>query len=199
MNDDESKWLVRAMEGDDLAFTRIVETYQRPVFNLCYRMLGNAGDAEDAAQESFLRAYKSLNKYDPDRSFATWLLSIASHHCIDQIRKRKFSTFSIDNDDYAWFEPKDQDPGPEKKLGNKEKQVQVHKLLNTLNPLDKAAIVLLYWYDYSYEEIAETLSLSVSAVKSRLHRARKTLALSWQSNENQEISSERIRNESPAF
>ena len=87
MIDNESEWLVRVMEGDDLAFTRLVEKYQRPVYNLCYRMLGNAGDAEDAAQEAFLRAYKSLNRYDQKRPFATWLLSIASHYCIDQPRQ----------------------------------------------------------------------------------------------------------------
>ena len=89
MKENESEWLVRAIEGDDQAFTRLVELYQNPVYNLCYRMLGTPGDAEDAAQEAFLRAYKNLQRYDRKRSFATWLLSIASHYCIDQLRRKK--------------------------------------------------------------------------------------------------------------
>ena len=77
-------------------FTRIVEENQKPVFNLCYRMLGDPNDAEDASQETFWKAYKNYNRYDPSRSLLTWLLSIAAHHCIDQIRKRRMKTISID-------------------------------------------------------------------------------------------------------
>ena len=199
MREDESEWLVRAIEGDDEAFTRLVEIYQKPVYNLCYRMLGTAGEAEDAAQEAFLRAYRSLDRYDPKRSFATWLLSIASHYCIDQIRKRRFTTFSIDNEDHAWLEPPDPGPNPEISLSMVEKQEQVQALLENLGPKDRSAVILRYWYDYSYEEIAESLSISVSAVKSRLHRTRKTLAGEWQSQQAKSIPAERICHESPAF
>lgn len=199
MKENESKWLVQAIDGDDLAFSRLVEIYQKPVFNLCYRMLGNAGDAEDAAQEAFLRAFKSLDRYDPKRSFPTWLLSIASHHCIDQLRKRRFTSYSIDDDDYAWLEPPDTEPGPEASLSTQEKQEQVQGLLEKLNPKDRSAVVMRYWYNYSYEEIAEALSLTVSAVKSRLHRARRELAHVWQDQQAQSINAERICHESPAF
>jgi len=199
VKENESEWLVRALEGDDEAFTRVVETYQRPVYNLCYRMLGNAGDAEDAAQEAFLRAYKALDRYDPKRSFATWLLSIASHYCIDQLRKRRFTTFSIDDEDHAWLEPPDPGPNPEGSLNIKEKQEQVQALLENLSPKDRSAVVLRYWYNYSYEEIAQSLSLTVSAVKSRLHRARRELANVWQTQQPHNQSVERIGHESPAF
>ena len=83
-------------KGDGSAFTMLVEAYQRPVYNLCYRMLGNAQEAEDAAQEAFWRAYQAIDRYDPRRSFITWLLSIAAHYCIDQQRKRKIQTLDID-------------------------------------------------------------------------------------------------------
>jgi RNA polymerase sigma-70 factor (ECF subfamily) len=76
MHSAEMDWLKRAQKGDDLAFSNLVEAYQSPVYNLCYRMLGNAGDAEDAAQETFIRAYKALHRYDPSRKFSTWLLSM---------------------------------------------------------------------------------------------------------------------------
>jgi len=178
VTDLESEWLVRAKEGDDDAFAHIVETYQRPVYNLCYRMLGNPNDAEDAAQEAFLRAYKALGSYDPKRSFATWVLSIASHYCIDQLRKRRLNAFSLD-DERTWFEPADPGPHPEKVAVDRERQVKVQALLDHLSPKDRAAVIFRYWYGYSYAEIAESLSLTISAVKSRLHRARKELANQW--------------------
>ena len=93
MEEQEALWITKALDGDDSAFGQLVEKYQRPVFSLCYRMLGNSKAAEDAAQESFIRAYNHLKRYDPNRSFATWLLSIASHYCIDQMRKRRLDTY----------------------------------------------------------------------------------------------------------
>ena len=197
--DNESVWLVQAVEGDEIAFAKIVEIYQKPVYNLCFRMLGNARDAEDAAQEAFLRAYKYLDRYDPDKSFATWLLSITSHYCIDQLRKKKFRGFSLDDDDKNWLEPPAPVPNPEISVSNSEKQEQVQGLLNLLSPKDRSAVIMRYWYDYSYQEIADTLSLTVSAVKSRLHRSRRELALGWQSQQAKQQTNERMCHESPAF
>lgn len=74
MSEQETLWIQQAIKGDDEAFGRLVENYQTPVYHLCYRMLGNSNDAEDAAQESFIRAYRYLKKYDPNRSFATWII-----------------------------------------------------------------------------------------------------------------------------
>ncbi|MBN2043525.1 MAG: sigma-70 family RNA polymerase sigma factor [Anaerolineales bacterium] len=177
MHSSELEWLNQAQKGDDLAFSRLVEAYQRPVYNLCYRMLGNAGDAEDAAQETFIRAYKAIHRYDISRKFSTWLLSIASNYCIDQHRRRKLPTFSYDEFESPIIE--DKGIGMEARMMQDERQAQVSVLLENLSPKDKAAVVMRYWYDYSYDEIAAALSLSVSAVKSRLHRARKELAVEW--------------------
>ena len=90
---EEQTWVAQAQQGDDEAFTKLVETYQTPVFNLCYRMLGEPELAEDAAQETFLRAYQHLHRYDQKRPFPTWLLSIAAHYCIDRLRRRKLFAF----------------------------------------------------------------------------------------------------------
>jgi RNA polymerase sigma-70 factor, ECF subfamily len=193
----ESEWLSRALMGDQEAFSQLVDTYQSPVYNLCYRMLGNANDAEDAAQETFLRAYNSLKRYDRQRSFSTWLLSIAAHYCIDQIRRRRFTILSFE--ELPYYDPPDQGLGPESSLMRKQKQRQVQTLLENLTPQDRAAVVLRYWYDLSYEEISESLSLTVSAVKSRLHRARRELATTWMEQEPISQSVERTRHESPAF
>ena len=189
MHSSELDWLKQAQKGDDLAFSYLVEAYQRPVYNLCYRMLGNAGDAEDAAQETFIRAYKAIHRYDTSRKFSTWLLSIASNYCIDQHRRRKLPTFSYD----AFESPNIEDKklGMEAMMMQDERQAQVSALLDELGPKDKAAVVMRYWYDYSYDEIAEALSLSVSAVKSRLHRARKVLAEEWMETQSEALVIER--------
>jgi RNA polymerase sigma-70 factor (ECF subfamily) len=171
----ESEWVRLAREGDDQAFTNLVEAFQGPVFNLCYRMLGDPVEAEDAAQESFLRAHQNLRRYDPERKFATWMLSIASHYCIDRLRRRRLTLIPLEDVNHR-YDGANPGPGPEDRFVRLEMQEQVKSMLDTLTAVDRAALILLYWYDYSYEEIGETLSLSVSAVKSRLHRARKELA-----------------------
>ena len=193
----ESSWLVQAQKGDSGAFTQLVETYQRPVFNLCYRMLSNAEDAEDAAQETFLRAYRSIKRYDNSRPFGTWLLSIAAHYCIDQIRKRRMAIVSIE--DLPYLELTDDCPGPESTMSRREEQNRIQTILKGLNEVDRVAVVMYYWYDFSYDEIAEMLSLTLSAVKSRLHRARRELADQWIKNQSQPVSMERKQHESPAF
>lgn len=181
MSANESLWLDQALKGDPQAFAQLVELYQRPVFNLCYRMLGTVEDAEDASQETFLRAYRSLRRYDASRSFITWLLSIAAHFCIDQMRRRRYPVVSIE--DLPVPDLPDHSPGMETKLGNKQERERVRGLLQTLDATDRAAVVLYYWYDYSYEEIGQTLSLTIPAIKSRLHRARRAMAESWKENE----------------
>jgi len=176
----EAQWIVEAMTGDKEAFSNLVEKYHRPVYSVCYRMLGTPTAAEDAAQEAFIRAYQALDRYDPERSFATWLLSIASNYSIDQLRKKKVTILSMDSEKHAWLAPPDPGPSPEKAALEKEKQARVQAMLTELNETDRAAVVLQFWHDYSYEEIAETLDLSTSAVKSRLFRARRLLAEKWQ-------------------
>lgn len=174
---DEIHWLEQALHGDADSFMHLIELYQKPVFNLCYRMLGNREDAEDAAQETFLRAYHHLKKYDFQRSFATWLLSIAAHHCIDQLRKNRINLVSLE--DLVLGDVSDPLPTPERRVVQRDEQQKVQKILHQLSELDRAAIILYYWYDMSYEEISETLHLSVSSIKSRLHRARKEMASLW--------------------
>ena len=195
MNNLGPEMLDQVQKGSQEAFTQLVEIYQRPVYNLCYRMLGNANEAEDAPQETFLRVYRNIKHYDHDRPFSTWLLSIAAHHCIDQLRKRRMNVVSMD--ELPYIDPPDSAPGPEASFYLMENQKNVQTLLRSLSSPDRAAVIMYYWYDFSYEEIAQSLSLSVSAVKSRLHRARHTLARTWQ--EQKAYSIERKTNESPAF
>ena len=172
----EQELVVRAQKGDPAAFTGLVEQFQTGVFNLCYRMLGEASQAEDAAQETFIRAYYKLPNYDPARPFRTWLYAIACHYCIDQIRKRRGSWLEWDDevqDTIQWRSPA---PGPEELALLREQNAALQSLLNRLEPVDRTVILLRYWYDFSNQEIAEANGTTVKAVKSRMHRARRRLA-----------------------
>jgi RNA polymerase sigma-70 factor (ECF subfamily) len=198
---DELTWVLQAQQGSDEAFTKLVEEHQTHVYNLCYRMLGEPEAAEDAAQESFLRAYQNLHRYDRSRPFATWLLSIAAHYCIDRLRRRKLSIFSMDeeNDDGSTYEIADPASlDPEAESVKREDRDRLHVLLKDLDETDRAAVILRYWYDCSEVEIAESLKLTVSAVKSRLHRSRRALAGMWQ-DDKPRTRTERRPHESPAF
>lgn len=172
-------WIIAARdEGDQDAFTEIVYSFQDAVYNLCYRMLGERTEAEDAAQEAFIRAYNNLDRYDVNRSFKTWLLSIASNHSIDRLRKRRLKYLSLDEPLPGHMQlalTSDQN-SPEQQTVQNERSEQIQALLDELSPDDRAGIILKYWYDYSYAEIAESLDTTESAIKSRLFRARRALA-----------------------
>ncbi len=175
MNDQEEIWIQQARNGDKRAFSRLVEAYQGPVFSLTYRMLGNAQEAEDAAQEAFLRAYSNLRQYDPSHKFSTWLFSIANHHCIDRLRKRRVTWLSIEDNPVLQNLAGDS-PQPEGSALRREQRDEVQRLLEGLEPEYRTPLILRYWEGCSYEEIAQIMELSIPAVKSRLFRARQQVA-----------------------
>lgn len=175
MNEQEQAWVEQARQGDQRAFGRLVEAYQGPVYNLTYRMLGNAQEAEDAAQETFLRAYARLEQYNPNHKFSTWLFSIANHHCIDRLRKRRMTWISIEDNPVMQNLAGDM-PQPENIALATERSGEVQQLLSHLEPAYRMPLILRYWEEYSYDEIAEAMDLTVAAVKSRLFRARQQLA-----------------------
>ncbi len=196
---EEAIWIAQAQQGSDEAFTRLVEAYQTHVYNLCHRMLGEAESAEDASQETFLRAYQHLHRYDCNRPFATWLLSIAAHYCIDRLRRQRLPILSLERqrgeNGPEW---PDGNMLPEDEMVYSEQRHRVQNLLTRLEPTDRAAIILRYWHEASEAEIAQALNLTVSAVKSRLHRARRRLAELWRE-EAPPPKPQRRPHESPAF
>ena len=153
--------------------------------------------AEDAAQETFIRVYKGLNSFDNRRSFSTWILSIAAHYSIDQMRKKQINATSTQ--DLPFEEIQDPTPNPEATLSDREKERQIRLLLFSLNPTDRAATVMYYWYDLSYEEISKALNLTESAVKSRLHRARVEMAKHWRTEDQPLVTAGKQKYESPAI
>lgn len=171
------EWVEAALANDQDAFAELVYLFQDPVYNLCYRMLGDAGEAEDATQEAFLRAFLNLRRYDTKRSFKTWLMSIASNHCIDRWRKRRMQLVSLDDEPTAAaLALSSSDPLPEQAALSAEQSDMLQSLLMKLDENYRLPLVLRYWYDYSYAEIAEFMNTTESAIKSRLFRARRSLA-----------------------
>ncbi len=173
--ENERTWIDAARAGDTQAFAHLVQAYQRPVFSLAYRMLGSAADAEDAAQDAFLKAYRALGSYDPGRPFSTWLLSITAHHCIDRLRRRRMVEVSLDGMPSWRWGPVDT-IDPQLAVEHADQADRIQGLLGKLPEDYRLVIILRYWHDLGYEEIAEVTDQTVSAVKSRLHRARRQLA-----------------------
>jgi len=173
------------LAGKQEAFALLVERYKDAVQNLAYRMLSNVTEAEDVTQEVFVRAYTQLATYKAAHKFSTWLLSIASHLAIDQLRRRRFLALPLEDVPFLeWIT--DLGAGPEQSALVGEQQDEIQAYLQRLHSKYRAVIILRYWYDLSYEEIATALNLTPALVKARLHRARELLARYMRENKLQE-------------
>lgn len=161
------------LSGDSAAYRTIIERYKNQVYGVAYRMLGNPEDAEDVAQEAFVRAYARIGSFDQNRKFSTWLLAITSHLCIDLLRGKKRNPASLD--DFAEF-LESREEGPESVAIGEEERREVRKLLARLPAKYRVVIVLRYWHDLSIAEIAEAVGATQGAVKTMLHRARLMLS-----------------------
>src|SRR5919108_4815810 len=126
---EEIGWIEQTLRGDRASFGQLMHRYAGAVYNLAYRMLGDAQDAEDASQEIFLRAYTRLASFDRARRFSTWLLSIASNYCIDRLRRRRFAWMTLD--DVAFSLPSSEH-GPERSALVREQQAAVQQALRQL-------------------------------------------------------------------
>ena len=172
--------LIRSFQaGDESAFEELVRRYQRQVANIIYLTMGDRADIEDLSQEAFLRVYKSLNRFEFDSSFYSWLYRIVVNLCIDEFRRRKIRrTLSLDffSEDRLEKEQKSADlnTGLDEVLGNEKKNV-VRQALDKLSPDHKTALILREYSDLSYADIADVLKITPQAVKSRIFRARAEL------------------------
>ncbi len=172
LHTDEAELITAAKTGDQEAFRQLVERYQGAVYNLAYRMLGIPEEAEDAAQEIFVRIYRQLERYDPTRKFSTWTLVIATNYCIDQLRRRRMQLVPLENI-IPWA--RDREAGPEAEALGQESRDEVQRLIRELPEKYRAPLVLRYWEDLSCAEIAEILGVPEGTVKTQIHRARKAL------------------------
>jgi len=164
-------------DGDISSFEEIVLKYQDKIYNLCRHMLQNAHDAEDAAQDVFIKAYQNLNRFKPEASLLTWLYRIAINTCIDYSRKPFFESLfktSKEGDVFA-IDQLSNSPSPERLYESKQISHAIQLALGRLSEKLRTVIVLKEIEGFSYEEIAEILEVSIGTVKSRISRAREEL------------------------
>lgn len=166
--------------GNRDAFQDLVEMYKIPVYNICLRMVSIPQEAEDLAQETFIRAYINIDTYETCRKFSTWLFRIATNLSIDYLRKKKPDT-SLDaeisgTDGFTLGQQvAAQDPLPEQQLVTLETQVFVQEAIMELPIKYRSAIILKYIQDLSLKEMSEILEIPVPTVKTRIHRGREQL------------------------
>ncbi len=169
---DERDLALRARQGDRDAFAEIVRRHQQAVFNAAYRLLGNVRDSEDAAQETFIRAFQFFDKFDADRPLAPWLKRIAVNVCLNRLEGIKPAS-SLDDEAAPAPDP---NPGPEALTVNRARDERIRIELSQLPPRYRIVIELRHFQELSYEEIAKELKRPMSDVKSDLFRARKILS-----------------------
>jgi RNA polymerase sigma-70 factor (ECF subfamily) len=160
-----------AQRGDRNAFSELVRIHTRGVFNVVYRMCGNALLAEDAAQETFLRAWQNLPSYRPSTPLRNWLYRIAFNAGMDMLRKER----RIAPDEIEDLHLSDSRPGPESQAAEKEQTSLVQRAIMSLPDASRAVLVLREYEGLSYQEISSTLDIPVGTVMSRLNYARTLL------------------------
>jgi RNA polymerase sigma-70 factor (ECF subfamily) len=174
--------LARAREGDSDAFRALVERHSRSVFRLAFRMTGNEQDAEDVVQESFLRAYRQLGRFESRANFGTWLYRIVSNCSVDLMRARQARHDQVRADpiETAADVSAADAPNPERLAESAEIDRQVQAALGALSPLERAAFTLRHYEGRSIDEISTTLGLGTSAAKHSVFRAVKKLRVALQ-------------------
>ena len=175
MNDQEQNWIQAAKNGDQAAFGHLVETYQKRVYALTVRMCPTRELAEEAAQEAFLSAWQGLPFFRGDSAFSTWLYRLASNACVDLLRKEGRHQGPSQDDETVTADVADPSPTPEKAAEQRELRPQIEAGLRSLSPEHREVLVLREIQQLSYDEIADTLSLDLGTVKSRINRGRRQL------------------------
>ena len=165
--------------GDADAFGELVTRHQKLVYNLALKMLGNPEDAEDAAQEAFIKAYRSIGSFRGESKFSVWLYKLTNNVCLDMLRKRREATVSLSVEDESGedseIEISDGRFSPDEVDEKKEMREALHKALGELDEDFRSVLVLREVNGLSYDEIGRALNLDVGTVKSRIFRARKKL------------------------
>ena len=167
-------YIDRVLQGDSNAFAFLINRYKDMVFTLALKIVKSREDAEEVAQDSFLKAYQKLEGFKGQSKFSTWLYTIVYRSALTKVRKKKLETTDIDS--YVLDNHKDGQDFPQlEAIKNKEQQKYVREAIDNLGEVDSLLITLFYLHDNSIEEIQEITEMSQSNVKVRLFRARKRL------------------------
>jgi RNA polymerase sigma-70 factor, ECF subfamily len=173
-NTQETELIEKSRRGDLRAFEELIALYEKKVYTIAYRFLGNHTDALDLAQEAFIRIYKALPNYRGEAKFLTWIYQIVANVCKDHLRKQqKEKTISLEevrgNKKHITSSSV---KGPEEKYLQKERQESLQEIINSLPHDFRLVLIMRELQSLTYEEIALQLDLSLGTVKSRLNRAR---------------------------
>lgn len=163
-----------ARDGDKAAFGDLVERYQSSVFNVCYRLLGERREAEDLAQEAFIRAYQRFHLFDPQRPFGPWIRRVAANLCFNHMQVLRHASLELEDETEEGVEAPAQQPESARLAA--ENAEAIRKALQALPPHYRAVIELRHFHEMPYSEIAAFLKIPLSDVKSHLFRARHRLA-----------------------
>jgi RNA polymerase sigma-70 factor (ECF subfamily) len=180
MNYVETNLIKLSRLGDRNAFAELVSLYQEKIQRLAYKMLNNKLDTEDIVQETFIRVYLNLNRFDETQNFSTWIYRIGKNLCIDLLRKKKNvcsldAEFSEDEDANYYARLHSNETTPEHNVIERETRAQILKVIDKLSAKYKMVIILYYLQGLSLLEISDKLNLPVTTVKSRLNRGREHL------------------------
>ena len=179
--DNEIFIIERAMGGDSESYGRLIDLYTPSIYNLCFKMLGNAVDAEDAASMTFLNGYKNIKKFRGDSEFSTWIYKIAVNICYDVLKKnkkqKKVSNIreNADGDDMDYYDITPSNNDVERQAIAREELDALNTALSELPKQYVIAITLYYMENKSYTEISEIMNCSMGTTKSRINRGRENL------------------------
>lgn len=177
---DDIKLIDDALKGIQPSYEKLMKKYYQLIYNLVYRMISKKEDVEDLTQEAFIKAFNSLQNFDRQFSFSTWLFKIATNNAIDYLRKKKLHTFSIDkqieSDDSDFsFEIPDSENKPDKHIMDKEMRKILDEAIESLPPKYKQVIEMRHKGEFEYEEIAKELKLPLGTVKAHIFRGRELM------------------------
>jgi RNA polymerase sigma-70 factor (ECF subfamily) len=164
--------VVRAREGEQEAFRLIYQRFVRPIVHFAYDMVGQREQAEDLAQETFIRAFRNLKSLREEAKLSTWLFGIARNVCLESLRSKPMQSKKVDLDDDQVMELKDEKILPDERLLNRELSAVIQKALAALDVDKRQVFVLKFFHEHSYDEIATITGFSIPKVKTDLHRAR---------------------------
>ena len=170
---DERELIARLQKRDETAFEELLRQYEKKVYTLCFRMCGNSEDAEEAAQDTFLALWRGIDRFRQESSLSTWIYRLASNACIDLLRRRKKQGSSLSLDDEELFlDAVDTAPRPQDAVEHREAQKLLQEGLSALPEEYRKVLILREIEGLSYTEIAESASLELGTVKSRISRGR---------------------------
>ena len=170
---DDRYYISKVLEGDVQAFSYLVDKYKDMVFTLAFRILKNRENAEEVAQDSFVKVYQNLGKFKLKSKFSTWLYRIVYNTAISKVRIKQKPTMSIENQ--RFFEIVDEKQNVSKSFDIENNKMILQRLLNKLDESDRALITLYYLDECKISEIAEITGFNRSNIKVKLHRTRKKM------------------------